>query len=506
VAETTTSLRDRLALAFLAVFAAALPHSIAAAQVAAGLAALFWLAGLLTQRRWASLGGLGLPIALFVGVAVLSSALSLEPAVSLDRLRSTALLLIVLMVAGTVKTLRHVTLIVAVLFVSAAATAAHTVWGVVAGRGVEVVSLPPDSPLARAGVAERDVIVLCGRNLTDSPKELSAALSVHISPVPLKCGAYRTGTFLYEFELPATSLPRALEGAGLRTARTIRARGTFSHFVTYAEFLLQLCALVFGVWLACPKRWTSRSGAALIVLGVLLGVALAATFTRASWAALLVAALAMLWLRMGWRARAVTGALAVVLLLVMNQALIAWRGVGFYNPDDLSMQYRRLMWADGLRLIAEHPLLGIGMDSVKVRWQELGIRAYDSMGLHSHFHSTPIQLGVERGLLGLAAWVFFMFVYLRLLLCLIHRTDGSLSIGARGSPRTQVPRGTEAEAPKEHRAWERGLALGIFGAATGFLTSGFLHYNLGDSEVAMLFWLLMGIAVALKRAPGRPAA
>jgi len=500
VAETTTSLPDRHALAFLVVFAAALPHSIAAAQIAAGLAAFFWLGGLILHRRWASLGGVGLPLALFVAATVFSSALSLEPAVSLDKLRSTALVLIVLVVAGTLKNLRHVTLVVVVLFVSAAATAAHTVWGVVAGRGVEVVSLAPESPLAQAGVRERDVIVACGLHLTDSPRALSAALSVHIAPVPLQCRAYRTGANLYEFELLPASLPHALEGAQLRTARTIRARGTFSHFTTYAEFLLQLSALALGLWLACPHRWTSRSGAALIVLGLLLGVALAATFTRASWAALLVAALAMLWLRVGLRARIATGLLAVVLLLLMNQALVAWRGVGFYNPGDLSMQYRRLMWADGLRLIAEHPLLGIGMDTVLVRWQELGLRAYESMGLHSHFHSTPIQLAVERGLLGLAAWVFFMFVYLRLLWRLIRRTQaGESAIAAAGPPRTQALRGAEDEALNQQSAWVRGLALGIFGATAGFLASGFLHYNLGDSEVAMLFWLLMGIAVALDR-------
>ena len=496
--EPATSLPDRLALAFLAVFAAALPHSIAAAQIAAGFAAAFWLAGVARRRQWPSLGGLGLPIALFVGVTVLSSALSLEPAVSLDKLRGTALILIVPLVAGTIKNLRQVTLVVAVLFVSAAATAGHTVWGVVAGRGVEVVALAPGSPLARAGVRERDVIVLCGPHLTDSPRGLSAALSVHISPEPLQCAAYRTGAFRYEFELPAAALPHALDAAELRTARTIRARGTFSHFTTYAEVLLQLAALALGLWLACPQRWTSRGGAALIVLGLLLGLALAATFTRASWAALLVAALAMLWLRIGWKARIASAVLAIVVLLAMNQALVAARGVGFYNPDDLSMQYRRLMWADGVRIISEHPLLGIGMDSVLVRYQELGVRAYDSMGLHSHFHSTPIQLGVERGLLGLAAWVFFLFVYLRLLLRLIRRTgDDWWPQGSPRLPRTPAPSGVRVDAPKSPGAWVRGLALGIFGATVGFLASGFLHYNLGDSEVAMLFWLLMGIAVAL---------
>jgi hypothetical protein len=29
----------------------------------------------------------------------------------------------------------------------------------------------------------------------------------------------------------------------------------------------------------------------------------------------------------------------------------------------------------------------------------------------------------------------------------------------------------------------------------GFVTSGLVHYNLGDGEVAMVFYLLMGIGV-----------
>jgi hypothetical protein len=47
--------------------------------------------------------------------------------------------------------------------------------------------------------------------------------------------------------------------------------------------------------------------------------------------------------------------------------------------------------------------------------------------------------------------------------------------------------------------WEHGLALGLFGAVVGFLASGLVHYNFGDAEVVMVFWLLMGAALALDR-------
>lgn len=240
---------------------------------------------------------------------------------------------------------------------------------------------------------------------------------------------------------------------------------------------MQLTALVVGLWLAFPGRWRKES-VGFVLAALLLAAALTATFTRASWAALLLAALVMLWLRVGWRARLATAALALVALLGMNQVLTAKRGVGFYNPNDLSMQYRRLMWEDGLRLVREHPLLGIGMDTVKVRWKELGIRAYESMGLRSHFHSTPIQLAVERGLLGLGAWLWLMAAYALMLLRRLLRP------------------------PPAGDWWTQGLRLGILGATLGFLASGLLHYNFGDSEVVMLFWLLMGITLWLERFAG----
>jgi hypothetical protein len=44
---------------------------------------------------------------------------------------------------------------------------------------------------------------------------------------------------------------------------------------------------------------------------------------------------------------------------------------------------------------------------------------------------------------------------------------------------------------------ERGIILGCLGGMIGFFTSGLVHYNLGDGEVAMVFYLLMGLSVFL---------
>lgn len=470
----------RLAGAFLLLFAAALPHSIAAAQAAAGLAAVSWLVGLLARWQRPAPTPLDVPLLLFLLVSTLAAVFSLEPGVSVAKLGGTGLALIVLVTAAVLASRRQAILLVGVLLGSAAVGAVLVDAEKVVGRGAEVVSLAPTSPF-QPHIQVRDVILRCDAQAIKNPTGLARVLAAHDPTAPLTCQAVRGGILPFNFTLPAEQLPARAGpeawGYEAKPGRSLRARGSYGHHVTYAEVLLQLTALACGLWVACPRKW-SRPGFVLTLLVLLLAGALAATFTRASWAGLLVAGVAMVWMRVGWRLRVVTLLAVPLVLLGLNALLVRERGVGFYNPADLSVQYRRMMWEDGWRLIGEHPWLGVGMDTVLVRWQELGLRAYEKFELHSHFHSTPIQLGVERGLLGLGAWLLLMGLYLRLPLRLLARTRSG------------------------QEWWSHGLALGAFGATCGFLASGLLHYNFGDSEVAMVFWLLAGVAVALERLNG----
>ncbi len=473
----------RSAQLLLLLCAAALPHSIAFAQALAGAALLLWAGGHLARRQRPAPTPLDLPILLFVGVTVLAAAFSLEPAVSVSKLGRTALILLAPLVAGLVATRRYAAWLLLALLASAGVGAVVVLAEKAVGRGVAVVEIARDSPL-RGRVRPHDVLLACDGQAIRSPAHFDELLSRHDRSRPLRCEGRRAGMLPFAFKLAPKRFPAEPGPAGwgyrVIVGRSLRARGTYSHPVTYAEVLLQLTALLGGLWLACPRKF-SRAGAVLFFSGLLLLAALVATFTRASWAALAVAALAMLGMRLGWRWSLLMLGPAATALVGANQLLVRWRGVGFYNPADTSLQYRWLMWEDGWRLIREHPLLGVGMDSVLTRWQELGIRAYPQFGLVSHFHSTPIQIAVERGLLGLGAWLLLMALYVRLLAGLALRT----------------------RAASDWR--EYGLALGLFGATIGFLASGLVHYNFGDSEVVMVFWLLAGLALALDRLT-RPAA
>ena len=113
------------------------------------------------------------------------------------------------------------------------------------------------------------------------------------------------------------------------------------------------------------------------------------------------------------------------------------------------------------------------MDSIKRYANEWHL--FDDASLPTgHFHSTPLQLAVERGLPALLIWLWILWLYGRLLWRKL-RADENLD-------------------------WrERGIILGSLGGMIGFFTGGLVHYNLGDGEVAMVFYLLMGLSVFLTK-------
>jgi O-antigen ligase len=166
-------------------------------------------------------------------------------------------------------------------------------------------------------------------------------------------------------------------------------------------------------------------------------------------------------------------AIPVVLggLLFLQQT----RGIGFVDSQDESTQYRMTMWRDGIRLStanAHNLVFGIGMDSTKKHWQEWGMFAGGFLPM-GHFHSTLIQMLVERGVPALLIWLAVLFLYGLTLWKAVWR----------------LKRDTASD------RWAFGILLGCLGGVIGFFVSGLVHYNIGDGEVAMVFYLLMAVGM-----------
>src|SRR5438105_13209088 len=256
-----------------------------------------------------------------------------------------------------------------------------------------------------------------------------------------------------------------------------RAAGFFGNYIPFSELLMLVAAFVWGLLLAALISRQRKQATWLLLVLLPIAAVLITTGTRAAVAALLVGILFTIWLRGAWRWRVIAAA-AAVLIIALGSVWYrhARHGQGWLSVNDPGTQYRLLMWQDGARLALQHPLIGIGMDSVERHGRELGIRAYQRYpNLKSHFHSTPIQIAADSGLPALAAWLWLMATCFYAPLPLLRR-DSQPSV------------------------FSSGCALGSLAALIAFNAISLVHYIAGDAEVMIVFWLLVGVAFSLQPA------
>ena len=474
---------DRALKASLFLFAFAAPISIAATQTAWSFALLFWIIRAFVVKPRLKTNGLDLAVIAFVGLTALSSAFSYEPQVSLRKLASVSLVTIVYLFAGAVRDAKMLKRIVTVILISGVFTVAYTLGTLAVGKNLKVRHLTSESPLRSAGVQENDTILTANGKSVNSPDELADAVNDASVDGVAKLKIYRY-EFLLDYDLPVSSLSASAETStkfGITDwsrGRDTRAAGFYGHYTTYAEALQLILSLSFGLLIIAPGGFFSRNRVLLALAVVSFCIALFLTVTRASWAGFLVSAAAMILIGTTKRTLLICLACAIPIALAGIFYLQQQRNVTFIDTNDGSTTWRMTVWREGFGVLISNPrhlAVGIGMDSLKTHWQDWHM--FDNGNLPmGHMHSTPLQLAFERGVPVLIVWIVWMFLYIRMLW--------------RGFRRKTL-------------GWfERGVLLGALGGTLGFLAGGLVHYNWGDSEVAMIFYLLMGLSLAVLREIG----
>jgi O-antigen ligase len=121
-------------------------------------------------------------------------------------------------------------------------------------------------------------------------------------------------------------------------------------------------------------------------------------------------------------------------------------------------------------MIRAHPLTGIGPTMVLRLYADY--RGDDAVEkINPHLHNVPVQIAAERGLPALAAWLWFIVALARDLW-----------------PRLQHG--------------NRFLPAAAIACLVALLTAGLFEYNFGDSEVLMLFLIVITLPAAADRAAG----
>ncbi len=205
---------------------------------------------------------------------------------------------------------------------------------------------------------------------------------------------------------------------------------------------------------------------AVVVLSIVLN------FTRGVW---LASFFAGIYLLARWRARWLWG----IPILIAVGYLAAPRMVrervwmALHPMKDPALSIRFQMWRVGLRMMEKHPWLGVGPNAIYQQYPLYLAPGHTPLvGYHSHLHDNFIQIGAERGLPCLAAWVWMM--------------------GALGWAYWKMRRRVHS------RRW---IVDAAFAGWMALLIEGCFEFNFGTSPVLMVFLFVASTPFAAGIAP-----
>jgi|GEM_PF-653286 len=251
----------------------------------------------------------------------------------------------------------------------------------------------------------------------------------------------------------------------------IRVPGTFSIYMTFAGQLIMLLSLV---WAFILFDRSSRNKIFLMISAVTLFLALIWTYTRSAWLGFGLALLVLGY----WKSRRLllgltAGTLACFVLISLVQPSVLKRAESIFSFEQ-NMD-RIYIWKSSLDMVKDYPITGIGQGNYNKLSREVYKKRYPfkQPPSHAHAHNNLIMIAVDRGILGLLAFIWLWIV-------IFKETWGTLR---------QLP---------PDRYYLRALTLGGLASFIAFFIQGFFENNFGDSEVAMLLWFLVAVVMVVK--------
>ncbi len=172
-----------------------------------------------------------------------------------------------------------------------------------------------------------------------------------------------------------------------------------------------------GLW-AEMRSWAGSvtRGRRLVYLVAIVPIGLALLLSLSRGAILLGvpgALLALGWLA-GGRWRRITVVVLVVGLVALIPLLRTPRFADMLNPEQGTTGFRVALWYSSLRMIRDHPLLGVGPDNFLYAYRSRYVlpTAWEEFNL-SHPHNVVLDFATRLGLPGLAIFVWMQVVFWR---------------------------------------------------------------------------------------------
>lgn len=249
-----------------------------------------------------------------------------------------------------------------------------------------------------------------------------------------------------------------------------RITGFESHWMTFGALQLSVFSLLLAQLFFSNRRMPAWAYSSLAVLSatILLG------WTRSIWLAAIPATLYLVWC---WRPK-MTLAVPIIAVLAFVVAPQATRDrmMSLIEPraDVDSNQHRIVTFRTGMEMIKAHPWFGLGPEQIRRNFDSYvptDIQRPLPVGYYGHLHNIYVQYAAER---GIPALVFILWLIGMTIWDCFH---GILRIGRARSQELFVLHGTIA-------------------VIIGVLVGGLFEYNLGDSEVLMMFLSVVALGYA----------
>lgn len=246
-----------------------------------------------------------------------------------------------------------------------------------------------------------------------------------------------------------------------------RELGTFSHPMTFAGQIMLVGLMGVSVliwWQRFPAAWRWTLPVVIILTAWVL------SYVRNAWVGMF-AGLLVLGLMRGKRTVITIGCAVTFVVLFMSilQPSFLARVKSIVNPAVFSNLERINMGKVTFEIFKNAPFLGVGVGNYSQASEPY--RSKYNVISKSHPHSNILTQIAEKGALGLCVFVYMWYVFFKQSWRAWRNTADDLS---------------------------RAVVAGGIAALIGFHVAGLFESNFGDSEVAMMMWLMVGFVMSVR--------
>lgn len=243
-----------------------------------------------------------------------------------------------------------------------------------------------------------------------------------------------------------------------------RVYSFFDNPNTFAEVLILLLPLVLALIFCSKRLWMKAAALGVFAVG---GMALAMTYSRASWVGFACSLVVFVFL---WKPKLIPAFVVLCCIAVPLLPTTIWnRILTIANPADTSTSSRFPLYKAALEVIRTSPVTGGGLGTAATQAYIRDYNLYHARAPFVHAHNFYLQVWIEAGLLGIIGFLGSM-------LWNIKRTAHMARHRADSAART--------------------IGCGAAAAMCGAMVCGLADYLWNYPRVMCIFWFVFAMALA----------